>query len=213
LYAALGQKYPGHIPSTAEFLGTKVFGKFTPLDINGIIALMRAHPDMYVVTDTKYKDLPNVRKEFGALVRAMGPDASSLSKRFIVQTYDEPMYTYVMSVYRFPNVLYTTYWLDTRPATLTRAVQFARAHGIRVVTFDMFHYSKKLMSQARAFGIAPAINTIDSAPQAAELNAEGARFIYSDTLPNRPWWATLGTTALVPAPLAHDAVPFNPHDD
>ena len=213
LYTALGERYPGHVPTTAEFLRTKVFGKYTPIDINVIVGLMRTHPDMYVITDTKYVDAPNVRKEFGAIIRALGSDKATLSNRFIVQIYQEQMLKTVRSVYPFANVLYSLYWQNARPATSTRAVQFAKANGIRVLTFDMNRWSKRFVGEVRAAGIAPAVNTINDPNQAAALNAGGVRFLYSDTLPNRPWWASLGTASLVPAPLAPDAVPFNPHDD
>ena len=189
-----------------------MLGSYTPLDIDQVVGLMRTHPDMYVVTDTKYVDAPHVKQEFGLIVRAMGSDKAELGKRFIVQIYNESMLEPIRSVYPFPNVIYTIYQHNLLPAKSSRSVQFARANGIPVITLDMVHWSARLAAEIRAAGLASAINSINSPSEAAALNAAGVRFLYSDSLPARPWWA--GTLAVLPvAPMAPTAMPFNPQDD
>jgi glycerophosphoryl diester phosphodiesterase len=212
LYADLGEHYPGHVPTHAEFMATKVFGKYTPLDIEHIVALMRSHPDMYIVTDTKFTDSSRVRAQFGAVIKAMGKDAPTLSQRVIVQIYGESMLSRVRSVYRFKNIIYTLYRQDLRSSVNTRAIQFAHANGIRAITIDTSRYSPSLARQIRAAGIAPAVNTIDSSGQAADMYSAGVRYLYSDTLPGHPSDGS-STAALITPHLAPNAVPFDPHDD
>lgn len=212
LFQDLGEPVPSRVPSRSEFLATKVFGKYTPLDMGAIAGLMRTHPDMYIVTDTKYSDAPHVRAEFKQLIAALGPDKDELSKRIIVQIYNESMLGTVQSVYPFKNVIFTMYRLGTSATIAARTVRFAAAHGIKVLTFDMTHWSPKFVAQVRAAGIAPAINTIDSQATAAKLWEEGVRFLYSDSLAPHPPWAT-DALAAWSTPIAPDAVPFNPHDD
>ncbi len=182
-YTALGQKYPGHVPTLSEFQATKVFGTFTPLDMERIAQLMRTHPDMYLITDSKYGDTKHTVEEMHALIAALGPDRAELGDRIIVQIYNEQMYADVRSVYPFKNVIYTLYRLKNDDATNSRAVRFAQAKGIRVVVFDMTRWSTRLVSQIRAAGISMAVHTIDSPSTAAMLKANGVRYLYSDSLP------------------------------
>jgi len=213
LYAQLGEHYPGHTPTMKEFMRTKVFGKYTPMNINTVIGLMRAHPDMYVITDTKFSDSAHVRLEMNLIVRAMGKDKNELAKRFIIQIYHEGMVTMVRKVYPWPNIIFTTYHLSTTYSRNLGAVIWAKRYGIHVVTLDMYHYSSKLASSARKAGIALAVNTINSPSKAGSLNSAGVRYLYTDSLSSRDWWETSFTASLMQPPIAPDAVPFNRYDD
>jgi len=143
----------------------------------------------------------------------MGKDRTELAKRFIIQIYDEAMYAKIRKAYAWPNVIFTTYRLPTSNSRSRGAIQFAKNHGIHVVTMDMYHYSSSLCSTARNAGIALAVNTINSPSKAGSLNRDGVRYLYSDSLSSRDWWETSFTASLIQPPIAPDAVPFNRYDD
>ena len=211
LYSALGESYPGHVPTHNQFMATKVFGKYTPLDIERIVKLMRDHRDMYIITDTKLVDGPGIKNEFRLLRAAMGKDANDLCKRVIVQIYNEPMIYTVRGVYNFPNILYTLYQVRLTQSASSGAVRFARAHGLKVVTFDTKRYSQSFVNEVRAAGLAPAVNTIDSASTSKSMRDGGVRFFYSNSLPPRPYWQVTFGTPLV-TPLSPRAIPFMEDD-
>jgi glycerophosphoryl diester phosphodiesterase len=212
LFRSLGQAVPARVPTLAEFKKTKVLGKYTPLDITQIAQLMRTHPDMYIVTDTKHSDSWYVRTQFRAILAAFGSDSAALSRRVVVQIYDEPMLARVREVFPADTIIYTLYRLSLRAAVSDRAVQFARTRGIQVITCDMRRWTPRFSAQIRAAGIAPAVNTINAPASAAALNRDGVRFIYSDALAPRPVWE-FAARIFPPPPLAPDAIPFNPLDD
>ena len=213
LFRELGERYPGHVPTTRQFLATKVFGKYTPMDINMVVGLMRSHPDMYVITDTKFSDSAHVRLEMRLIVKAMGKYKNTLAPRFIIQIYHEDMYNMVRSAYPWPNMILTTYHLPTSYSRNLAAVTFAKRYGIHVVTMDTYHYSSKLESKAHDMGIALAVNTINSPSRAGSLNSAGVRYLYTDSLASHDWWETSLTTSLMQPQIAPDAVPFNRYDD
>jgi glycerophosphoryl diester phosphodiesterase len=213
LFRSLGQPVPKNVPRTSDFMATKILGRYTPLDVNGVVQLMREHPDIFVITDTKYTDWPHVRQQFAAIVRAMGPDAPTLTNRLVVQIYEESMYGYVRRVYPFPNIIYTLYRQTTSLERLHRAVSFARNHGIPAITLDLPHYSASRAAVLRASGIAPCVNTIDSASQAAMLFSQGVRFIQSDTQPGVPSPSTAAIPGSATPRLAPNAVPIDPAND
>jgi glycerophosphoryl diester phosphodiesterase len=215
LFRALGQKVPSMVPRTSDFLATKILGKYTPLSIDDVIGLMRAHPDIYVITDTKYPDWPHVSMQFREIVRAMGKDAPALSQRLVVQIYEENMLGFVRRVYPFPNIIYTLYRQSASLQRLQEAAKFARNHGIGVITLDLPHYSASRVAMLRADGIAPCVNTVNSASQAAQMFAQGVRFIQSDNQPGAPGLSAAGLAggAKATPPLAPSAVPFDPRND
>jgi len=182
-FTSLAQKYPGHSPTRAEFMATKVLHSYTPLDVEAIAQLMRTHPDMYIITDTKDPGQANARAEIQMLRAQLGPDRNELSKRVIIQIYNEQMLKTVRSVYRFPNIIYTLYMLTT---TTTRAVQFSQANDISAIVYDTTRWSTRFAAQIRAAGIASAVHTVNSASTAAMLRSHKVRYIYTDALAPGP---------------------------
>ena len=182
MYARLGQEPRATVPSHAEFLSTPILGSYTPLDIHGVVRLMRKYPDIYVVTDTRYKDTARVRKQFRAIVAAMGSKRLSLGKRIIVQVYDEKMFRTVRSIYPFRQVIYSLYQQEWTASLPYRAARFARANRIRVVALPASRWSPAVTSRLRAAGVATAVHTVNSPEVASQLRASGVRLIYTDQL-------------------------------
>ena len=191
-FTSLGQTYPGHALTHSVFMKTKILKNYTPLDIEAIAQLMRTHPDMYIITDTKGETRTAVRNEMQLLRKGLGPDRDALSQRVIIQIYNQPMLGWVGEIYRFPNIIFTLYKLKTTAG----AVDFAKANGIPVIVYDMTRWSLAFAAQIRAAGIASALYTINSSSTAASLRKNHVRYIYTDALPS----GTLtGTTALTPS--------------
>ena len=161
-------------------MATKILRWYTPLDVEAIAALMRAHPDMYVITDTKDPGATGMYWAMKLLRAQLGADRDELCKRIIVQIYREPNLKTVRSVYRFPNIIYTLYMLNT---TTTRAVQFAKANDIPVIVFDTTRWSPKFANQIKAAGIASSIHVVNSADKAALFRSYRVRYLFSDVLP------------------------------
>jgi len=96
-------------PWTYEyFMQQKINKKYTPLDINGIIDLLKKYPDIYIVTDTKLSDIDSIKKQFSQIVEAADYDPSIL-ERIIPQIYFQEMLTTINAIYKFENVIYTLY--------------------------------------------------------------------------------------------------------
>ena len=46
----------------ADYMNAKIGYFYTPLDIDGLLALMKEHPDVYLITDTKSKEEDQVKE-------------------------------------------------------------------------------------------------------------------------------------------------------
>ncbi|MFC6603710.1 glycerophosphodiester phosphodiesterase family protein [Ectobacillus funiculus] len=71
-YQYLGQAYQpvaGPIPFET-FMSLKIHSKYQPASWEDILQVMREHPDLYVITDTKERDKNQVHQTFSYLVKA-----------------------------------------------------------------------------------------------------------------------------------------------
>ncbi len=64
--------------SYENFKNTPLFTDYTPLDYKDLVDLLCKHPDIYIITDTKYSDELNVYKQFSQITdyaKEKDPDA------------------------------------------------------------------------------------------------------------------------------------------
>jgi len=181
LYSFLGQKVdnPYGRLSTTEFKALKPHGKYTPLTIDDVVTIMRAYPDVWIMTDTKGTSKEAALKSMKDIKRAVGDD-SVLAERFIVQIYNEDMLSTVRSVYPYRNIVYTLYQLQ---GTTDRALEFASSQNLRVVAVPIEKWTPELSAQARAAGLELGVYTTNDPKKAASLRSSGVSLIYSDFLP------------------------------
>jgi hypothetical protein len=101
-YSVSGLKYN-------EFMSLKPWGKFTVLDINNLIELLRDHPDAYFVIDTKYNDKKNIQNIYTQILNGFQKILTcdkSLINHFIPEVASIDAYNAVMEVYKFDQVVY-----------------------------------------------------------------------------------------------------------
>lgn len=92
-----------------NFMSSLWFGKYHPVDLEHLFQILKEYPDVYIVTDTKYSDETNVKKQFSAFVQTADKFDRSLLDRFIIQIYNPEMLDYIMSIYPWKSVIYTLY--------------------------------------------------------------------------------------------------------
>jgi len=180
LYEFLGQKVdnPYSRMSTAEFKALKIHDSYTPLTIDDVVALMKAHPDIWVMTDTKGTTSEEARASFEDIMRAVGPD-TVLADRLIVQIYNEDMLSTVQAIHPFKNLVYTLYQADSTPE---RAVKFAASNDIKVIAIPTTMWSEEFVSDVRRNGGSVAVYTTNDAAVAKKLRESGVALVYSDFL-------------------------------
>jgi len=180
LYEFLGQKVdnPYRRMSTAEFKALKIHDSYTPLTVDDVVALMKAYPDIWVMTDTKGTTSEEARASFEDIMRAVGSD-TILADRLIVQIYNEDMLSTVQAVHRFKNLVYTLYQADSTPE---RAVEFAENNDIKVVAIPTTMWSEEFVSRVRRDGGSVAVYTTNDAGVAKKFRESGVALIYSDFL-------------------------------
>ncbi len=136
------------------YMHTKICYLYTPLDIDGMLALMEEYPDTYLVTDTKYTDEKSVKEEFRRLNEAIERTGDKeLYQRIIVQIYSFEMLDWVKQTYNCPseNFILTLYLMY--PRDYDDIGTFCRDNGIPIVTMANEIAYKANVSKLHDYGL------------------------------------------------------------
>lgn len=162
-----------------NFISTRIYDRYTPMDYRNVIDLLVHYPDIYIVTDTKYTDLTTVLLQFSQLVKYAEETDASVLDRIIPQIYHEDMLGWVMSVYPFKSAIYTLYYTGSNPQA---AYDFCEQSGIRFITAPQDWINSYAINIWDALNITVAAHTVNSAQEAQQLKSLGVDLFYTDFL-------------------------------
>lgn len=99
------------VPTLEEFKEHKIFGKFSTMTAEDLIAYMAEYEDLYIIIDTKEENYKAVIED---LVKLSSFD-TSITDRFIIQLYEDQAKAKLQEIYPFEddNFLFTTYKYGT----------------------------------------------------------------------------------------------------
>lgn len=164
------------------YMHTKICYLYTPLDIDGMLSLMKEYKDTYLVTDSKYTDENSVKEEFRRLTEAVERAGDEeLKKRIIVQIYSYDMLDWVRSVYDLPdgNVILTLY--NMYPRVYDEIGAFCKENGVPVVTMSSDITEKEAVNTLHGYGVKVYSHTVNRIKQMlADIRYKGVDGFYSD---------------------------------
>lgn len=144
----------GHFPPTTEEVrGAKIDGKYTPLFLTDIYEILKAHPDVYLVTD-KTRDYDALLEQF------------PLPEQLIVETFELPQYYRALKA----GILYPTF---------AGSVSELRKHGatLTVVGPNSLEQNPELLAWALEPGHTAMVLTTNTC---SEVNLPRGTLLYSD---------------------------------
>lgn len=166
-----------------EFLSAPIWGKYTPLTLKDWFGIMKTHPDIYMVTDTKYS--PEVEKQFRLFVdTAVNNGYEDVLSRVIVQIYYQEMYDEVRAVYPFENILLTLYYIGYPDGKeeIKELRDFMAENEIPVLTMPSGWWSADKQKALEGSGIKVFVHTVDDEEEAKARLSEGIGGIYTDNI-------------------------------
>lgn len=170
--------------SKEEFLSAPIWGRYTPLTLEDWFAIMKSHPDIYMVTDTKYSQ--EVEKQFRLFVdTAVENGYEDVLSRVIVQIYYKEMYDEVRAVYPFENILLTLYYIgypDGEAGETKKLRDFMAENRIPVLTMPSSWWSRDKQRDLEDSGIKVFVHTVNEEAEARKGLAEGISGIYTDDI-------------------------------
>ena len=170
-----------------EFISAPIYGKYTPMTLKDWFAIMKSHPGIYLVTDTKFSE--KVAEQFGLFVdTAVENGYEDVLSRVIVQIYYTDMYDEIAAVYPFENWIWTLYrigWPGGR-----EILDFMNEKNIPVLTVPSSLWDDQKRDELEGSGIKVYVHTVNDENEARLKIAQGVSGIYSDDIQNtmfRQW--------------------------
>ena len=176
----------GYIPTHKEFMRQKVFDKYTPLDLAGLLELMDAYPDAYIFMDTKLTGASDVRRQYNTIVStAKNMGLEHVLDRMVVMIYNKAMYSVVSSIHPFRQYVYMMY-LSFRKAPTASQVRsiasFCHANSIEYISMWDSWWKPSFMQIADEYGLEVNLHTVNSTTKAKSYVEDGVSLITSDRL-------------------------------
>ena len=179
-----GEKTEEAPPLTLEeFKSHKIWEKYTPMTFEDVLDIMAEKEDMYVITDSKRKEDPEVIELFQAFVDEAAAKDITLLDRVIPQMYDNPMYDTLRSIYDWKSVVYTFYFYGS-DFRYQDVYTYAREHGIKVFCTNEKHNDMIFMNAAADRGDMIYMHTLNEMEDVEKIVKENRAYgIYTDYLP------------------------------
>ncbi len=172
----------GTPPTLAEFKEAKIWGKYTTLDIDDLLQLMLEYPDIYIVTDSKSGVYKEVVEQFTQITEILQGYSSnqrnSIMERFVVQIYNDDMYTGVETVAHFENYIYTLYQRGV--GNLDQLGEFCVENEIPVVVLPYEWWNEEITETLHSYGLEVWVHTLNENEDIAELRDKGVDGVYTD---------------------------------
>lgn len=177
----------GGAPTYAQFMGSRIYDRYTPMDLEALLKLMAQYPDIHIITDSKHSSSTNVKKQFKAIVStARNLGIPEVLDRFIVEIYTKDMYKVVDEIHHFREYILTLYQLLGKAPSKSRLqnlASFCRKNGINTIAMYAKWWNPKYTGYVKSYGIDLALYTVNSPYEAQEYFDEGVNALFTDFLP------------------------------
>ncbi|MCC3377432.1 phosphatidylinositol-specific phospholipase C/glycerophosphodiester phosphodiesterase family protein [Cohnella sp. REN36] len=166
--------------SLRAFKSLPIHGAYRPMDLDDLLALLKKHPDAYLITDTKSTDPAVVARQFGMIAEKGGEVGKEVLARIIPQLYDLEMYAQVEAIYPFPSYILTLY---ASQLSDDEVVEYVRRHPkIGAVTMPGERASSAFVERLGQAGARVYAHTINDAFACERYRQLGVNGVYTDFL-------------------------------
>jgi glycerophosphoryl diester phosphodiesterase len=168
------------IPTNEEWKKEKIYGQYTPLDINDIITLMEKYKDLFIITDTKEIQGDIIARQFMEIYNTAEQINIETLNRFIPQIYYPQMLKIIYDVYPFQNVIYTLYQSTQSDSEV---LEFVRKHNsIYAITMWPNRATESFITELKNLNKLIYVHTVNRFEDAYQIIQGGISGLYTDYL-------------------------------
>ncbi len=172
---------PADTPFTYDNFRSKlIYGEFHGVDCKQLVQIMSEHPDIFLVTDTKYDDQENTKRVLNPIVEHAKQIDPSVLDRFIIQIYNEEMFDWVMEIYPWKSIIYTLY--NSPGWTSENVVEFSKRTGVKYITVPAVWLNQEITDTWKNAGLYVAVHTVNDFSEVKRFQSMGVDMIYTDFL-------------------------------
>ncbi|PXV90179.1 glycerophosphoryl diester phosphodiesterase [Lachnotalea glycerini] len=171
-----------NIPDYETFMSSKIYGIYTPLDLEAVLQFARDNPDVYFITDTKLE-----AGQVIAILESIEEAAEKIGytdykRQFVIQFYNYENYEQIRERFSFENYIFTLYHMksELRENGIDNILDFCVEKNIKVLTIPQKYITKEICKKLKKNGITVFVHTIDSRKSVLELRFMGVNGVYSN---------------------------------
>lgn len=165
---------PFYQKSWNEIIGKRFDGKYTLLDVNDVLGLLKSHPDTYLVTDFK----ANFKLSLDVLTHACNGIDPSLKTRIVPQIY-KPGDVLALRENSYPTCIFTLYQSSMTNQEVLVFVQ-KNSDVVGAVCMPEKRVSKRFVKELRDLGMAVFVHTVNDIGTMLHYQGMGVTGFYTD---------------------------------
>lgn len=154
------------------FLDLRYARKYSPLDLDALLALLAENDDVRLITDTKDRN----RQILPRVIEQADRFQTNMLARIIPQAYSEDDVLYLEELGVFPTIVFTCYLCNYSDREL---LSLAASTGIAMMAMFPRRYHVDLKQRLHASGCGVYVHTINDPDQASAYRAAGVG-VYTD---------------------------------
>jgi len=151
-------------PTLEEFKKSYAKGYLTPMTFEDLVIFMEQHPDLYIITDTKFTDKERIQIEFDEMTEILSRH-KSVNERFIIEIYNEQMFLFLKEKkYPFKFFMFTLYqrWDERNYDELEKIFAFCAEHNINAIILFEGLFNSRINELSKKYAIPIYLHTVNS---------------------------------------------------
>lgn len=178
----LGIEYSEDIFTYQDFMKSRFYDEFSPMDLPRMLEMLRKYPDIYIMTDFKDPyNQQNTVSAFSQILQAAQKDGCmELLDRIIVQVYSQDFKMWVDSVHVFQHYVFTCYMAPEEEKIPEVLAAYCAEENIPVITMPKEYDFAEWLPAAEKHNIQIFLHTENDTDMANEYVSAGASGIYTD---------------------------------
>ena len=172
-------------PNLTEFKQSHSKGNLTSMTFEDLVVFMEKHQDLYIITDTKFKDIPRIKLEFDDMAEILSHH-KNVNERFIIQVYNEKMFLFLNeNKYPFKLFIFTLYqrWNGRDYKDLENIFSFCAKHKLKGIVVHKKLFNNKIYNLSNIYSIPIYLHTENSIIKIAEY-LQKVKGVYTDEINN-----------------------------
>jgi len=157
-------------PTLSVFKKSYAKGNLTSMTFEDLVVFMEKHPDLYIITDTKFDDIPHIEVEFDEMTEILSHH-KNVNKRFIIEVYNEKMFLFLKEhKYPFKYFMFTLYkrWRGKNYEDLENIFSFCSKHNIKGIIMYKYLFNNKIYNLSKKYSVPIYLHTENSIIKIAE---------------------------------------------
>ena len=129
-----------------------------------LVMFMDKNKDLFIITDTKYSDITNIKIEFDEMDEILSR-YHNVKNRFIIEIYNEEMFLYLKErKYKYKYFMFTLYkrWIKKDYQDLENIFDFCAKNKIYAIIMYKHLFNSKINDLSKKYSVPIYLHTVNS---------------------------------------------------